>query len=185
MSHKNTDNTGKPHGVVPRSPQSRASALALGAILTALSLIFSYVEALFPLTFAIPGIKLGLANIVVVLALYMVGSRTAFTVNLLRILLAGLLFGNMFSILYSLAGGFLSFAVMFGLKKSGRFSIVGVSMAGGVFHNLGQLTVAALAVSNLRLFYYFPVLLVAGMITGILIGVLGFAMLQKLSFYSI
>ena len=127
---------------------SRAASLAAGAILTTLSLIFSYVEALFPLSLAVPGIKLGLANIVVVLALYTAGKRTAFLVNLLRILLAGLLFGNAFSILYSLAGGLLSFAAMCLLKRTGWFSILGISMAGGVFHNLGQLTVAALAVSD-------------------------------------
>lgn len=150
---------------------SKTSKIASSAVLTALALIFSYIEFLIPLPIPIPGIKLGLANVVVVVALYRLGTANALTVNVLRILLSGLLFGNVFGILYSMAGGLFSFLIMWLLKKTNWFSIVGVSMAGGVAHNLGQLSVAALAVSNAKIFYYFPPLLFAGMLTGILMGV--------------
>ena len=94
--------------------------------------------------------------------------------------LSGLLFGNVFAILYSLAGGLFSFLVMWLLKKTDLFSIVGVSMAGGVAHNLGQLALAALVVSNAKLFYYFPALLFAGMFTGILIGIVAWLVCKRL-----
>ena len=113
-------------------------------VFTALALIVSYVEALIPFSFGVPGIKLGLANIVVVAALYMWGGTTALLLSVVRILLSGFLFGNMFAILYSLAGALLSLSVMALLKKSGRFSVTGVSIAGGVFHNIGQMMAAGL-----------------------------------------
>lgn len=144
--------------------------VAYSAILVALAMIFSYVEALIPVNFGIPGIKLGLANLVVVVGLYFLKPGQVLMISVTRILLMGFLFGNGMSILYSLAGGLLSFAVMFLLKRSRAFSIVGVSVAGGVAHNAGQILVAACVVENLKLFYYFPALLVAGTVTGILIG---------------
>lgn len=104
----------------------------------ALALICSYIESLIPFYFGIPGVKLGLANIVVVLMLYCTGAKSALAVSVLRILLSGFLFGNMFSILYSLAGGLASFLCMVLLKRSGRFRIISVSAAGGVTHNLGR-----------------------------------------------
>ena len=106
--------------------------------------------------------------------------RYALTINLIRILLAGLLFNGLFGALYSLAGGLLSLLVMGGLKKTGLFSIVGVSMAGGVAHNMGQLLVAAAIVSNLRMFLYFPILMFSGLITGILIGFAACIIREKL-----
>lgn len=143
---------------------------AYGGLFLALALICSYIESLIPFYFGIPGVKLGLTNIVVILALYYIGTKSAFMISMLRILLAGLLFGNMFSILYSLAGGMLSFLCMALLKKSGRFKIISISAAGGAVHNLGQITVAAATVENRNLFFYYPVLFLAGVITGILIG---------------
>lgn len=137
----------------------------------ALALVCSYIESLIPITFGIPGIKLGLTNIVVILILYDLGAAAAVTVSVLRILLAGFMFGNMFSILYSLAGGLLSFLCMLLLKKTGKFKIISISAAGGVTHNLGQIIVAALVVENINLFYYYPVLLISGVITGVLIGI--------------
>ena len=109
----------------------------------ALALICSYVESLIPFYFGIPGVKLGLTNIVVVLMLYCVGTKEALAVSALRIVLSGFLFGNMFSILYSLAGGLLSFLVMYLLKKTKWFGVLPVSVSGGIFHNVGQLIVAA------------------------------------------
>ncbi len=147
--------------------------IAYSAMLVALAMIFSYVEALIPISFGVPGIKLGLANLVVVVGLWMMPSPQVFAILLTRIILVAFMFGNMTSLLYSLAGGILSFLVMLLLKKCKGFSIVGISMAGGVSHNIGQLVVAALVVENMSVFYYLPVLMIAGLVTGMLIGVVG------------
>ena len=159
---------------------SRPAKIAACGVLTALALIFSYVEFLVPLPIPVPGIKLGLANIVVLVCLYLLGEKYAFFINCTRIALAALLFGSLFSALYALAGGLVSFAVMALLKKTGLFSVCGVSMAGGVFHNLAQLTVAAFLVETAQVYYYFPVLLLSGMATGIGIGVLATLILRSL-----
>lgn len=156
--------------------------VAFFGVFTALALIFSYVETLIPLNFGIPGIKLGLANLLIVILLYKRDAKEALLLSIVRILLAGFLFGSMFSILYSLAGGILSLLVMALLKKSRKFSVMGVSIAGGVSHNLGQLVVAMAAVETYRVGYYFPVLLTAGMITGMLIGVIANEVLKRLVF---
>lgn len=142
----------------------------LGVFL-ALALICSYVESLIPFSFGVPGVKLGLTNIVVVLMLYCVGWKEALAISALRIVLAGFLFGNLFSILYSLAGGLLSFLAMTLLRRTERFGVIPVSICGGIFHNVGQLIVAALVVENYHIFSYLPVLLAAGIVTGFLIGV--------------
>ena len=133
---------------------SPARRIALTGLLAALALIFSYVEVLFPLNAGIPGIKLGLANLVPLVIMYRMDARYAFAANLIRVLLAGLLFSGLFAALYSLAGSCVSFLIMYLLKKTDRFSIIGVSMAGGVFHNLGQLAVAILLVSGPQLIHY-------------------------------
>lgn len=143
----------------------------LGVFL-AFALILSYVETLIPFYFGIPGVKLGLTNLIVVVMLYTVGVKEAFAISILRILLSGMLFGNVFSILYSLAGGLLSFLVMALLIKSNRFHVITVSICGGITHNIGQILVASVVVNSYYILYYFPVLLIAGMITGMLIGIL-------------
>ena len=161
--------------------ETKGSArIAACGVLTALALIFSYIEFLVPLPIAIPGIKLGLANIVVLVCLYTLGERYAFLINCTRIVLAALLFGSVFSALYALAGGLVSFAVMALLKRADAFSVCGVSMAGGVFHNLAQLTVAGFLVESAQVFYYFPVLLLSGMATGIGIGILATLILRSI-----
>lgn len=136
-----------------------------------LALVCSYVESLIPFYFGIPGVKLGLTNIVIVLMLYCVGAKEAFTISVLRVVLAGFLFGNMFSILYSLAGGILSFGVMYLLMRTKKLGLLPISICGGLFHNIGQLAVAAFVVENYRIVYYLPVLLIAGAVTGLLIGI--------------
>ena len=141
----------------------------LGLLLAA-ALILSYVESLIPFGFGIPGIKLGLANLAVLLCLYQWGAREAITLNIMRILLAGFLFGNLYSILYSLAGGFFSFLVMWMAKQLNRLTMTGVSVLGGVFHNVGQLLVAAIVVETAGVFYFIPYLLLSGVLTGLLIG---------------
>lgn len=155
--------------------------VAYFGVFTALALIFSYVETLIPISFGIPGVKLGLANLIVVIALYKLGLKEAYLLSVVRVLLAGFLFGNYFSIIYSLAGALLSLTVMAALKKAGGFSMIGVSIAGGVFHNIGQLFVAMLVVETFRVAYYVPVLLTAGLLTGCVIGILAQEMLRRLA----
>lgn len=145
--------------------------VALTGMMASLALIFSYVEVLFPFNAGIPGVKLGLANLVPLIILYRLDARYAFAANLIRVILAGLLFSGLFAALYSLAGSLASFLVMYLLKKTRLFSVIGVSTAGGVFHNLGQLTVAMLAVSGPQLIHYMPVLIISGMIAGIIVGI--------------
>ncbi len=146
--------------------------IALCGVLTSLAAIFSYVEAIIPFNFGVPGIKLGLANVVIVFALYTLGTSYAVIISIVRIIIVSSLFSSPAVAMYSLAGALLSLVCMALLKKTGKFSTVGVSMAGGVFHNLGQLAVAAAVVETLQLLYYLPVLIFAGMITGILIGII-------------
>lgn len=156
------------------------SRVAYFGVFTALALIFSYVETLLPISFGIPGVKLGLANLVVVIALYKIPLKEVYLLSVTKVLLAGFIFGNYFSILYSLAGGLLSLTVMAFLKKDGGYSVMGVSMAGGVAHNVGQLIIAMLVVETFSVIYYVPVLLVAGILTGFLIGVIAGQMLKRL-----
>ena len=149
-------------------------------VLTALALIFSYIETLIPIQFGVPGIKLGLANLIIVIVLYKTDWREALLLSVVRIIIAGFIFGNLFSIVYSLAGGVLSLAVMVLLKRTDRFSVAGISMAGGVCHNIGQLVVAMIAVETYQVGYYLPVLLVAGLITGAVIGAAAGEVLKRI-----
>ncbi len=137
----------------------------------AVAMILSYIESLIPFGFGIPGIKLGLPNLVVVLLLYQYGGKDAMLVNLTRIVLTGFLFSNLYTILYSFAGALFSFGVMFLVQKTNRFSVVGISILGGVFHNLGQLICAMLVVETFFAAFYLPYLLIAGTITGFVIGI--------------
>ena len=140
-------------------------------LFAALAILMGYVEMLIPIPVPIPGVKLGLANVIIIIMMYFMDTKSAFFVSLIRVILSGLLFAGFAGLLYSLAGALLSFAVMALLKKTGKFSIVGVSIAGGIFHNVGQIVVAALAVENVRMAYYLPFLLVSGVVTGIFIGI--------------
>lgn len=157
-----------------------ASFIARVALMAALALIFSYVEAIIPYSPGVPGIKLGIANIVTVIALYKFGPKDALAVSIIRIVIAGLLFNGLLGMLYSLAGGLISLAGMILLKKTDRFSVVGVSMAAGVLHNLGQLLVASAIISDLRIFFYFPFLLFSGIAAGIAVGIAAAAILRTL-----
>lgn len=164
-----------------QTSRDKTKRLALSAVLASLGLIFSYIEAIIPFSVGIPGVKLGIANLVVIIALYFFGVSYAFSINVIRIIVAGLLFNGAFGAIYSLAGACVSLMVMIILKKTKWFSIVGVSMAGGVAHNIGQLLMAAAIISNIKIFLYFPVLLFSGMITGIIIGILAHLILKKLT----
>ena len=162
----------------------------------ALALILAYVETLIPLSFGIPGIKLGLPNLVVVLLLYGGDSgpvetrhtgtggnnvRDALTVNILRILLSGFLFSNLYAILYSLAGAALSFTAMLTGRRMRCFSVVGVSVLGGVFHNIGQIIVAMFVVETVYVAYYMPVLIAVGTLTGAVLGVAAMELMPYLA----
>ncbi|MCC8137401.1 MAG: Gx transporter family protein [Clostridiales bacterium] len=147
---------------------------------TALAMILSYVESLFPAFYGIPGVKLGLANSMSLVILYLIGVPGAFCVSLLRVVLSGFLFGNLFSIAYSLAGAIMSLTVMAAMKRTKVFSVAGISMCGGMAHNTGQLLVAMLLVENLNLFYYLPVLLLSGLVTGLVIGMISAEILKRL-----
>lgn len=150
------------------------------AMFIALALIVSYIERMIPFNFGFPGIKLGLTNIVVVTVLYLRSAKDAFIINVFRIALSAMLFGSPIAGLYSLAGGMLSFLVMWLAKKSNKLSITGVSVLGGVFHNIGQILVVMLVISNAKMLFYLPALLISGVITGALIGVLGGVLTNKL-----
>lgn len=165
------------------SRNSKARRVALYGMLTALAFILSYVESLVPVTVGIPGVKLGLANLVVVIALYTLDLKGAFVISVVRIVLSGLTFGGLFSMLYSLAGGLLSFAVMAILSRKKLFGTVGVSVCGGVAHNIGQLLVAMAVLETESVWYYFPVLLISGSVAGVLIGLLGGWMTGRIQDY--
>ena len=150
---------------------------ALLGLFSALAIIFGYVELLIPT--GIPGVKLGLANLAVLFVLMRYSWREALFVSAVRIIVIGFLFANAFSILYSLAGAALSLLVMALLKQSPRFSVFGVSMAGGIAHNVGQLLVAMAVVENFSLVYYAPILLISGVLTGFLIGALTTEVLKR------
>lgn len=153
--------------------------VAVFGVFTSLALILSYVELLIPINFGIPGMKLGLANLLVVILLYKGCPRDALLLSVIRILLSGLIFGNIFSIFYSLGGGLLSLAVMVFLKKTGQFTVAGISIGGGASHNVGQLLVAMFVVQTYQVGYYLPVLLIAGVITGAVIGILSAEVLKR------
>ncbi|MFV0342132.1 MAG: Gx transporter family protein [Anaerocolumna sp.] len=158
--------------------RTTAKNVAFYGVFVALAFVFSYIEFLFPVNLGIPGVKLGFANIVVLTALYAMGTKESFIISCIRIILVGFTFGNLASLLYSLAGGLLSWVVMVICKKMKLFSMVGVSVAGGISHNIGQIAIAAIVLRTKSLGYYLPVLLVAGTITGLLIGILGGALLK-------
>ncbi|MCM1122714.1 MAG: Gx transporter family protein [Eubacterium sp.] len=137
----------------------------------ALSLILAYVESLIPFSFGIPGIKLGLPNLIVVFMLYRGNTKEALLVNVLRIILSGFLFSNLYAILYALAGALFSFAAMLLGRRLRCFSMVGVSVLGGVFHNIGQILVAMFVVETFYVGYYMPFLIAAGTVTGAVLGI--------------
>lgn len=151
----------------------KTKKIAYLGLLIALAFIFSYVESLIPIQLGVPGAKLGLANLVVMVALYTLGEKDAFVLSMVRIVLVGFTFGNMASMLYSLAGGLLSYAGMVLAKRTKCLSITGVSVLGGVLHNVGQMIVAMLVVETASLIYYLPVLIIVGLLSGVAIGVLG------------
>ncbi len=158
--------------------QNKAAYLG---VFTTLAMVFSYVEALMPPVFAaFPGIKMGLPNLVIVFALYCFGFKYAMAISLVRVLLSSLLFGNTLMMMYSLAGAVLSLLTMLLLKRTNCFSYVGVSVAGGIMHNLGQVIVAIIAFRTAEIGYYMIVLTFTGTVAGILIGLASAYFIKRL-----
>ena len=153
---------------------------ALTGILIALALILSYLESLIPMSFAVPGVKLGLPNLVVVFALYRLRPSTAAAISLLRVALVAILFGSVLSLIYSAAGAVCSFCVMLLLRKTGRFGCTGVSVAGAVTHNLAQIAAAAVLLQTGALAWYFPVLCLSGTLAGVCIGLLAALLVKRI-----
>ena len=156
--------------------------VALYGVLAGLAVFMGYLEFLVPLPIGIPGVKLGLSNVVVLFALYALGAGGAFFIMLVKALCAGLLFSGAAGVWYSLAGGVLSFGVMALLWRTERFSQTGVSAAGGVFHNIGQVAAACVLLGSASALYYLALLIPAGLITGMVTGVVAqkcLALLQK------
>ncbi len=142
-------------------------------LLVALAFILSYVESVIPIPIPIPGIKIGLANLVVITALYLMGAKHAFVLSIVRIVLIGFTFGNLSTMMFSFAGGMLSLLHMILAKKIKGLSMTGVSILGGVGHNVGQILVAILVVNSTSLIYYLPFLIIAGLVAGTVIGIVG------------
>lgn len=154
--------------------------IAFLGLFLAFAMILSYVESLIPFYFGVPGMKLGLPNAAILMVLYIFGPLEALIVNVIRVILTGLMFTNIFSIMFSLFGAVFSFVGMWLIKKFLRPSIQVVSVFGGLLHNIGQLIVAILIVKNYLVGYYLPVLLIAGFVTGLLIGIISAEVLKRL-----
>ena len=154
-----------------------AKKTAFYGMFLALALVAGYIEQLIPVNLGVPGVKLGLANIVTMLLLYIAGVPAACLISALRILLSGFLFGSGFAMVYSAAGAAMSMLVMALLKKTKKFS----SVAGGIFHNVGQIIVAMLVLETKALAYYLPILILSGLVAGILIGILSGILTKRLN----
>ena len=149
----------------------KTKKVAMLGLTIALAMIMSYIEALVPLSFAVPGIKMGLANIVIIFVLYKIGTKEAILVSLIRVILVSLLFSNVMAMAYSIAGAVLSLSIMWLLKKTDKFSFVGVSIAGGIMHNVGQIIMAVILLGTEQIALYLPVLMITGTATGVVIGI--------------
>ncbi len=161
--------------------KSSAHMAAIYGMLIALAFILSFIETLIPVSLGIPGVKLGLANLVTVVGLYTVGIYGTVMVSLLRIVLVGFTFGNLFSMLYSLGGWGISILLMILCRKKGWFSTSGISIIGGIGHNIGQICIAAFVVKQAGVFFYLPMLLLAGTAAGLVIGMTGSMIISRIS----
>ncbi|MBO5982146.1 MAG: Gx transporter family protein [Clostridia bacterium] len=179
MSAKPTDST---YNKRRQSTRSDALKAAAGGVALATAMILSYVETLIPFNIGIPGIKVGLPNLIILFVLYKYGFGYAAAVSLLRVALAGILFGSVPSFIYSVAGAVISLGVMVILKKTDLFSPAGVSVAGGITHNLAQICAAAILMNTADILYYLPALVIGGTVSGALIGITGSILIKKINF---
>ena len=157
----------------------RNKKIATSALMIALAMILSFVESQIPSFFPIPGIKLGLANIAVIFAFYRLSIKDAIVVSLIRVVVVSTLFGTSLTLAYSLSGAVLSLLIMVLLKKSDRISIVGVSVAGGISHNIGQIIMAIILMHNSVISYYLPFLIISGIVTGVVIGLVSAKIVER------
>ena len=159
-----------------------AKKVALLGVLTSVALVLSYVESILPpIWAAVPGIKVGLSNVVIIFLLYRYGVKEAAIVSFIRIFIVSLLFGNVMSMAYSFAGAFLSIVLMAICKKIKVFSTVGTSIVGGVAHNAGQILVAIFLFDTVQIGYYMIILAITGTIAGVFIGIAGALLLKRLN----
>ena len=152
--------------------EQKSYSVAFCGVMAALAISLGYLECLIPFSVGIYGIKLGLANLAILALLYLTDTKYALAVHLIRIITCGILFGNAVAFAYSAVGGIISFAAMAMLKKSEKLSPVGVSIIGGVVHNIAQIIVAIILVDELKIAFYLPVLLISGTIAGAIVGVI-------------
>ncbi len=157
--------------------------IAMCGVLTTLAMIFSYIDSLILIPIPVPGVRLGISNIAIITVLYVVGVKEAIFVNILRIALTSILFGNATSFWFSITGGMLSIVVMILLKKIELFSTVGVSVAGGVSHNIGRIIAAVIIMETDAILYYLPVLLITGTVAGIVVGIVTAMVLKRLKIH--
>ena len=153
--------------------------IALYGLITSVALILSYIEAMIPFSVAVPGIKIGLANIAVVFALYKINTPAAWSISAVRVVMVALLFGNIMTLAYSLSGALFSLLIMSGLKRADKFGYIGISVAGGVAHNIGQILCAAVLLGTKQIVYYLPVLVISGTIAGVAIGIVAGLLISR------
>lgn len=158
----------------------RTKKIALCGVLTALAIVFGYIEHLIPLPIGIYGIKLGLSNVCTLITLYLINAKSAFSVTTLRIVACGMLFGSPISFAYSLAGGLFSFLIILTFKKLNKFSIIGISVCGSIAHNIAQICVAVFLFDELKIAFYLPVLILCGTLTGAMIGAISLGVIKAL-----
>ena len=146
----------------------------------ALAMILSYIESLIPIPFAVPGMKIGLANLVVIVALYVMDEKAAISISLIRVILVSFTFANLSAMIFSLAGALCSIICMLLLKRTGNYSVSGVSIVGAVSHNVGQLMVAMAVVKTVQVISYLPILIIFGVTSGFLMGMLAIMVINRI-----
>jgi len=161
----------KTHDKKHKDKTTNVKELAICALFTAIALIFSYIESMLPIPFPVPGMRLGFANIAILAVLYIYGARDAFIVNIIRIVLSSLLFGNINSFFFSIAGGMASLGIMCLIKRFGRFNIITVSAVGGVIHNITQVLISIWVLGSVAIGYLLPIFIILGLVTGIICGI--------------
>lgn len=159
----------------------KTKELTEGALLLSLAFVLSYLEAQIPFGIAVPGVKLGLANIVTMFVLYRYSAGRAYGFMVFRVILTGIVFSGIHMMLFSFAGGSLCILAMWLAGKTKLFSVMGISMIGAVFHNVGQILVTCVLMENTNIFYYLPVLCLSGLISGFFIGYVSGLFIQKLN----
>ncbi len=159
---------------------TKTRKLTIMALTTAIALVLSFIESQIPAFVAVPGVKIGLPNIAIVYALYRLGWKEAAVISMTRVVLVSLLFGSAASFLYSFAGAMLSLAGMTLLKKTGKFTEIVVSVAGGVLHNIGQIAMASFILETDVLRYYLPFLLISGILAGVAVGLVSGILIRRI-----